>query len=187
MKETKTNTDFKLREIQLSDATDIFNIIDRDREYLREWLPFVDITKKTEDTEAFIRLVKSKGTEHDEVYVILSGEKIAGLISYKGKDKFNHKIEIGYWLAKNLQGNGFVTRSCILLINNAFEFMGMNRVQIKVGVKNKKSAAVPKRLNFTFEGIERDGEYLNGVYIDLEVYSVLKRDWNKTKTGYEAF
>jgi ribosomal-protein-serine acetyltransferase len=65
--------------------------------------------------------------------------------------------------------------------------MGMNRVQIKVGVKNKKSAAVPKRLNFTFEGIERDGEYLNGVYIDLEVYSVLKRDWNKTKTGYEAF
>lgn len=180
------NNNFQLREIEISDANDIFNIIQNDREYLREWLPFIDLTKKIEDSEAFIRLVKSKKTEHNEVYVILYNKKIAGLISYKGLDNLNHKVELGYWIAKDQQGKGLVTYACQLLIKNAFDHMGMNRVQIKVGVNNHKSVAIPKRLNFTFEGIERDGEFLNGRYIDLEIYSLLKRDWIKNKAGHEA-
>lgn len=177
----------KLREIQLSDAPEIFTIIENGREYLREWLPFIDITKKVEDTEAFIRFVKSKASEHDSVYVIISDDKIVGVISYKGTDNVNHKTEIGYWLAQDHQGKGLVTQACRILIENAFENLGINRVQLKVGVNNSKSAAIPKRLNFKIEGIERDGEFLNGRYINLEVYSLLKQDWISDKSNQKAY
>jgi ribosomal-protein-serine acetyltransferase len=186
MQEIANKSSLRLREIQLSDASVIFKIIESDREYLREWLPFIDMTRKIEDTEAFIRIVKSKKTEHDEVFVIISDDNIAGLISYKGKDNFNHKIELGYWLAKDQQGKGLGTGACKILINNAFKNMNMNRVQIKVGVNNSKSAAIPKRLNLTFEGIEREGEFLNGKYINLEIYSIIKPEWMKNKTIYET-
>lgn len=41
---------------------------------------------------------------------------------------------------------------------------------------NTKSIAVPIRLGFTFEGVERNGELLHGHFIDLEVYGLLKSD-----------
>jgi ribosomal-protein-serine acetyltransferase len=55
--------------------------------------------------------------------------------------------------------------------------MDMNRIQIKCGVGNSRSSNVPKRLGFHFEGIEQDGEKHKNRFIDLEVYSMLKRDW----------
>ena len=55
----------------------------------------------------------------------------------------------------------------------------MNRIQIKCGVGNQKSSSVPKRLGFIFEGIERHGERHHFNFIDLEVYSLLKKEWLK--------
>jgi len=66
------------------------------------------------------------------------------------------------------------------MVNLAFRNMDMNRVQIRCGVGNDKSSAIPRRLGFTFEGIERAGERHNHVYIDLEVYSLLKREWTES-------
>ena len=58
-----------------------------------------------------------------------------------------------------------------------FETMKMNRILIKVAVGNTKSSAIPKKLGFGFEGIEREGEALHGKFVDLEMYSFLKKDW----------
>jgi ribosomal-protein-serine acetyltransferase len=53
----------------------------------------------------------------------------------------------------------------------------MNRIQIRCGVGNTKSSAIPRRLGFTYEGTERCGERHNNSYIDLEVFSILKKEW----------
>jgi len=66
------------------------------------------------------------------------------------------------------------------LVEFAFRNMEMNRVQIRCGVGNHKSAAIPRRLGFTLEGIERAGERHDHSYIDLEVYSLLKKEWVET-------
>jgi ribosomal-protein-serine acetyltransferase len=50
-------------------------------------------------------------------------------------------------------------------------------VQIKVAKGNLKSLQIPRRIGFKFEGIEREGELHMNEYFDLEVYSILKRDW----------
>jgi len=159
-------------------ANQIFSIIDKDRNYLREWLPFVDYTRMVEDTEAFIKGIHAEPLDRKETtFVIIEENKVIGIIGFRSTDKANHKTEIGYWLAQDKQGKGFVTKSCQSLLTLAFTTMNMNRVMIKCAVNNNKSIAIPKRLGFKFEGIERSGEFLNGKYVDLEVYSFLKQEW----------
>jgi ribosomal-protein-serine acetyltransferase len=172
------DNDLQLREIQMTDASHIFQIIDNERNYLQQWLPFVCFTKTIDDTESFIKNVLDETNVNREIVcAILYNKQIAGLISFKNIDRANHKTEIGYWLSESKQGRGLVTKACSKLVDLAFNTMALNRVQIRVGVNNIKSKAIPRRLGFKFEGIERAGELLNGTYLDLEVYSMLKNDW----------
>ena len=170
-----------LERIALSHVELIFNAIDQNRRFLRRWLPFVDFTNKVADTERFVRsLLEKSAANRDEVYVIWYKHEFAGLVGFKDKDRINDKIEIGYWLIEKMTGKGIATAATRKMVNLAFRNMDMNRVQIRCGVGNDKSSAIPKRLGFMFERIERSGERHNHSYIDLEVYSLLKREWAET-------
>ena len=170
-----------LERLNLSHVEAIFNAIDQNRKFLRKWLPFVDFTKKISDTERFVRSIIEKVSSHrDEVYVIWYKHEFAGLIGFKDIDRINDKIEIGYWLIEKLTGKGIATAATRKMVNLAFRNMDMNRVVIRCGVGNEKSSAIPHRLGFSFEGIERNGERHNHSYIDLEVFSLLKQEWAKT-------
>ena len=103
-------------------------------------------------------------------------EEFAGLIGFKETDWVNKKTEIGYWLIEKMQGKGIITSCVTKLIKFAFQKLKLNRTQIKVAVGNSKSVAIPKRLGFTLEGIERAGEKHGQEYLNLKVYSLLKSD-----------
>ena len=170
-----------LERLTLSHVEAIFTAIDQNRKFLRKWLPFVDFTHKKIDTERFIRSILEKPTvNRDEVYVIWYKYDFAGLVGFKDYDRINDKIEIGYWLNEKMTGKGIATASVRKMVNLAFRNMEMNRVQIRCGIGNDKSSAIPRRLGFTYEGIERSGERHNHSYIDLEVYSLLKNEWAAT-------
>ncbi|MBI9036953.1 MAG: GNAT family N-acetyltransferase [Bacteroidales bacterium] len=179
MKTFKVDKDIFLKEIALDDAEEIFKTIDSQREYLGEWLPFVEKTKGIKDTEDFVNSVINEEEEKRElIIVIFYKDNFTGIIGFKDTDKENKKTEIGYWLSEKYQKLGIISRSLKVLLKHSFEEKGINRVQIKCAVKNEKSIKIPKRLNFKFEGIERDGELLsNNKFTDLEVYSLLKSEW----------
>lgn len=178
MNELVVNEFIRLARIKYSHAFQVFQAIDRNREFLLPWLPFVEMTLTQEDTEAFIRSVMATTVSgKEDVFVIWYQNQFAGLIGLKDTDHINLKTEIGYWLIEALVGRGIMTRATRRLIDFVFNTMNMNRVQIKCGVGNDKSAAIPKRLGFQFEGVERAGEKHHDRFIDLEVYSLLKSEW----------
>ena len=179
MEHIRINDKIRLEEIKLSMAKVIFDTIERDRDYLMEWLPFVEMTKQVSDTESFIKSVINGSSIKNSIYSIWYKEEFAGLIGFKDTDWVNRKTELGYWLAKPMQGKGIVLTCVKKLINYAFISQKLNRVQIKVAEKNTKSEAIPIRLGFTFEGIEREGELHNTKYLHLKVYSLLKSEYLK--------
>ena len=168
--------DIDLRQLEESDATEIFNTINSQRKYLGKWLPFVEYTKKLKDTKNFVDSVVNAPQERFEyVFTIRKHNEFSGLIGFKDTDHENRKTEIGYWLSEKFQGQGLATKSVAQLCNFAFQKLDMNRIQIKCAVGNTPSANIPKRLNFKLEGIERQGELLTGnIFTDLEIYSKLK-------------
>jgi ribosomal-protein-serine acetyltransferase len=162
--------------IKLSDAPEIFQAIDANRTDLREWLSFIDDTLDREDTEDLINYINDIG---EKTFLIRYRQEVAGLIGFKDTDVLNRRTEIGYWLVEKFRKKGIVTQSVKSLLKYAFEELDLNRVQIKAGTENIKSRRIPERLGFSFEGIEREGEYLNGGFIDLAVYSLLKSEYFK--------
>lgn len=167
-----------LKQIELMDAVDMFLTIDSQRDYLREWLPFIDATKDVEDSMDFVKSIYhgSEGS-HELVFVIQYNGTFIGLIGFKDTDYQNKRTEIGYWLSRDFQKMGIMTQSVATLLDFAFDELNLNRVTIKCAVGNDPSKRIPQRLHFTLEGVERDGELLSsGQYTDLEVYSMLKRD-----------
>jgi ribosomal-protein-serine acetyltransferase len=174
----KVDSEIELKQLERADAIDIFKTIDSQREYLGRWLPFVEFTKKLEDSEVFVESVINAPEDRFEyVFAIRKGKEFVGLIGFKGTDKANKKTEIGYWLSEPNQRQGIITKSVEKLCDFAFNELDINRIQIKCAVGNESSIKIPQRLGFIFEGIERQGELLNGnVFTDLEVYSKLKSE-----------
>lgn len=168
-----------LKRLQLGSSGVIFKAIDSDREHLRRWLPFVDDTRRAEDTEMFIKsALHTNFPRKDLIYEIWYKHAFTGLIALKEIDGWNKKTELGYWIISKVQGMGIITKSCSALLDISFDQLGMNRVQLKAALGNARSSMVAERLNFRFEGIERAGEQHHGKYLDLMVYSILRKEWN---------
>ena len=165
-----------MKEIDEGEVVNIFNAIDAERDYLSKWLPFVEKTVDIEFTRGFVNSYLYSDKKN-VTFAIYFEQRFAGLIGLKDTDETNKKTEIGYWLSSGFQHKGVVTKCCKALIVYAFEDMKMNRVQLKAGTENVRSRAVAERLGFELEGIERDGELHSRGYIDLAVYSLLKKDF----------
>lgn len=170
------DTDLRLHEER--HAQGLFNLIDANRAYLREWLPWLDYEMSFEDTRAYIRssLLQFANNEGFQLGIYYKGQ-LAGAIGYHSIDWANRKVEIGYWIAESFQGKGLVTKACKTLVTYAFKELGLNKVNINCAIGNIRSRAIPKRLGFTQEGTLRDGEWLYDHFVDLVVYSMLAKDW----------
>jgi len=169
---------FELRLLEERHATEMVATIDRNREHLRQWLPWVDATRTVEDALAFIRSSLEIFAAHQGfTTAIWYRDQVAGVVGTHRIDWRNRRAELGYWLAREFEGRGVVTDACRLFIIRLFDEMDLNRVEIRCAAGNTKSIAIPRRLGFKLEGTLRDAELVNGRYHDLLVYGMLKSEW----------
>jgi ribosomal-protein-serine acetyltransferase len=163
-------------------AEDVFAVVDRERAYLRTWLPWVDPTRTADDILKFIRdSLQQFASNEGFAAGIWCGEEFAGVIGTHKVDWQNRKAEIGYWIASKFQGCGIVTEACRAVIDHAFLAWKLNRVEIHCATGNTKSCAIPQRLGLQFEGVRRQAQLLNGSYLDINVYSMLAGEWNPNR------
>jgi len=153
----------------------IFGIIEQEREYLREWQPWVDKTLEEQDTRDYMKFAHSmnKGGQQLNTWISYKGE-ICGSIAFVKIDNENENGEIGYWLSQKFMGRGIVTRSCERMMRYGFEQLGLVRIVIRVATENYPSIAIPKRLGMELEGIARKALKLREEHLDLYVFSQLK-------------
>ncbi|UYW02026.1 GNAT family N-acetyltransferase [Flavobacterium agricola] len=170
---------FCLELVTIQDAPAIFDIIATQKLYLGQWLPFIKHTNQVSDTENWIASLLQKPKEALEfTFAMKVNQQIIGLISLLRTDLANNKTEIGYWVSESFSGQGFTTLATQAICNYAFNTLHFNRITIKCGSLNFASQAIPKKLGFTFEGIERQAEQLQpNLFHDLHVFSLLKSEY----------
>jgi ribosomal-protein-serine acetyltransferase len=167
-----------LREISEDDARELTDLIDRNRSYLREWLPWLDSSTGLHDTARFIgRSIEQAEDDNGYTFGIVCNGVLAGVMGQHYLDTLNRRTEIGYWVDASHQGRGIVTRSTARLTDYSFANQDCNRVILHCAIGNAKSRAIAERLGFTQEGILREAEWLYDHYVDLVVYSMLKSQW----------
>jgi ribosomal-protein-serine acetyltransferase len=171
---------FELRLLEERHAAAVFAAVSREREGLREWLPWVDATLTEDDVLAFIRSsLEQFAANNGFAAGIWNHDSYIGNIGTHKIDWLNRKVEIGYWLSQSFQGRGLVTEASRTVVTHALGELDLNRVEIHCAAGNTKSAAIPRRLGFTLEGTIREGQLLNGRYHDILLFSMLKREWAK--------
>ncbi len=180
----RVDEELELKLVTPDDAPRIFSLTDRDREYLREWLPWVDDTRSVVDTEGFVRRALDQMDRGEGFHAAIEyrGE-LAGIIGHVYLNARDRRTELGYWLGQRFQGRGIMTRACRRLVDNAFDSMGMNRVEIRTYVDNRKSRAIPERLGFVREALLREAVRDHRGYRDVVMYAKLRREWESERSG----
>jgi ribosomal-protein-serine acetyltransferase len=166
-----------LRLYEEADAEELYEVTAANREYLARWMPWAR-DQSLEGTREFIRTSRRQLAENQGFQLAITVDgRIVGGLGFHRLDWENRSTSIGYWIAEGAQGQGTVTEAVRALVNHAFTTWKMNRVEIRAGVENLRSRAIPTRLGFVEEGVMRQAERVGDRVIDHVVYAMLAQDW----------
>lgn len=178
MFQREIDKDLTLTLMQINDAEELFHLTDASRDYLREWLPWVDGTTTVDDSRGFIEhTIRGYQDKKSMTLAIRYKANLVGTASFNSLDWSNKVAYIGYWLGQDYQGNGIMTRVARELTDYAITELGFNRVDIRAAFENTKSRSIPERLGFVQEGQIRQAEWLYNHYVDHVIYGMLASDW----------
>ena len=173
-----------LRLVGEADAEELFSVVDSNREYLREWLPWLDATNRIEDETAFISNCLEEYEKREGVfYTILLNDRIIGTISLNWIDWGNRAAGVGYWLSEAQTGNGYVTKSCIRLMEHCFDDLNLHRFVLEAAIDNIPSCEIAERIGMRLEGVTKDREWLYDHYVDAKLYAITKPEWDKKRAS----
>lgn len=174
----EVTNEIRLYHPSLDFSSSLFRLIDTQRKYLSTWMPWTD---KVQSESYILKVLKEDirynyGGQKLMTYIFVN-EKIVGSVGLVKIDKEHHKAELGYWLSNDYRGRGIMTKSIKRLIRYVFKTMKINRLVLQIPSKNEASLKIPLSLHFEHEGILRQDALINGQYMDMEIYGLLKKDF----------
>ncbi|MFP5041607.1 GNAT family N-acetyltransferase [Parasediminibacterium sp. JCM 36343] len=106
-------------------------------------------------------------------------KEFAGSTRFYDIQLANQTLQLGYtWYDTKFQGTGLNKNCKFLLLQFAFETMGMERVEFRADNNNKRSIAAMQSIGCTIEGILRSNvPNAEGGRRDSIVLSILKSEW----------
>ena len=167
----------RLRLLEEADAAEQYALVDRNREHLEPWMPWVPATRSPDNSLEFIRLTRRQLADNDgfQTAIEIDGA-LAGMVGFHRVDWINRATSIGYWLGADRQGRGTMTEAVAALVDHAFAVWGLHRVVIEAATGNTRSRAIPERLGFREEGVRRGAERNGDDYLDIVTYALLATD-----------
>ena len=174
----KAGRGLELRPLNLRDAKALFALVEANRERLRRWLPWPDANRCVKDSRAFILRVRAQARAgRAQSFGLWWQERLVGVAGFVWMDSANRSAGLGYWLASEAAGRGLMTAAVAALLRHGFRTLQLNRIEIRAGVRNRRSRHIAERLGFRHEGTLRQVEQLADRYVDHAVYGMLVEEW----------
>ncbi|WP_406403039.1 GNAT family N-acetyltransferase [Streptomyces sp. NBC_00879] len=109
--------------------------------------------------------------------------RAVGWTTYMDVDTQDERLEIGWtWYGRAWWRTAVNTETKLLLLNHAFEELGMGRVQLKTDHMNERSQAAIARLGARREGVlRRHRRRPDGTWRDSVYFSILVDEWPGVK------
>ena len=167
-----------LRKMRLDDAEAVFAYAS-DPEVTRYVL--WDTHRSVEDSESFLRSA-TEGYERGDfggwgVVLKVDGAFVGTCGVDAGYAPEHARAELGYVLSREHWGKGLMTEAVRAVIAFGFEQLSLNRIQARCIAENVASARVMEKAGMTHEGTLRESEFIKGAYRDIELYSILRREY----------
>lgn len=174
----RVNNHIHLELLRTELAPALYALVDANRAYLREWLPWLDRTRSVTDVENFIHVVmRQYDSGLGPQYALFYRGVLCGVNGFHRIDTANRRAALGYWLDQGCTGRGIMTLTTRELLGIGFGEYRLNKIEIHCAVDNTRSRAIPERLGFTREAVLREQEWLYTRYVDHVIYSLLATEF----------
>ena len=169
-----------LRPLEL---TDVDNLLDISLNEPETWKYSLVPAHGKENLINYIQLA-IKARENKSEFPFIVYDKKSG--KYAGSTRFYDinlpfkTLQLGYtWYGKDFRGTGLNKHCKYLLLQFAFETLGMERVEFRADNNNQRSIAAMKSIGCKVEGVLRSHvpTYESDIRRDSIILSILKEEW----------
>jgi [ribosomal protein S5]-alanine N-acetyltransferase len=166
-----------LRHLQEADSANLFAVFG-DPEVMVYWS-----SAAWPDLQTAIEYIRSIQSEFAEKQLFQWGvcaaesNEIVGTCTLCSYNPEQLRAEVGIILGKKSWGLGLGTEALNLLIQFAFDEMGLERLEADVDPNNERSLALFDGRGFVREGLQRERWRVHGEVQDSVVLGLLKREW----------
>ncbi|MCA1292612.1 GNAT family N-acetyltransferase [Paenibacillus sp. alder61] len=141
--------------------------------------PFASI----EDTHQMIDLLNGLAESEDAMRWAIELKETGQVIGSCGFNTWElagaFRGEIGYDLGQEFWGSGYMSETLRTVIRYGYETMGLNRIEALVDPRNEASRKLLAALGFQEEGLLREYQKTEEGFVDLIMYSLLKKDYDR--------
>ena len=90
--------------------------------------------------------------------------------------------EWGFALASEFWGTGIFVDGAKMMVDFAFEVLGVHRLEARAAVRNGRGNGALRKLGAVQEGVLRRSFVRNGEYLDQALWTILQEEWLEAKT-----
>ncbi len=169
-----------LRRLTMRDAADVYAYA-KDPEVARHVL--WDAHRSIGESRLFLRfMVRQYRLGEPSSWGIVHREtgRVIGTIGYMSYNGENSTVELGYSLSREYWGQGLMTEALNAVLKETFEVLKVHRAEAQHFSGNPASGRVMEKCGMQHEGHMRQRIYNKGRFRDVELWGMLRRDWQKS-------
>jgi len=169
-----------LRDLQMSDATSLLALLTTE-----EVTRFISPPPTT--LEGFERFISWTIREREAgrylcFAVVPEGYDTAvGLFQVRQLDPTFGTAEWGFAIASEFWGSGLFTEGSQLVVDFAFDVIGVHRLEARAAVANGRGNAALRKVGAVKEGVLRKSFLRGGRHHDQALWSIISEDWHRSK------
>jgi RimJ/RimL family protein N-acetyltransferase len=115
--------------------------------------------------------------------VVPRGSEVAvGIFQVRSLEPAFGTAEWGFALASECWGTGMFVDGAKLIVDFAFEVLGVHRLEARSALKNGRGNGALRKLGAVQEGVLRRSFLRNGEYLDQALWTILQDEWLQAKT-----
>ena len=111
------------------------------------------------------------------IYDRKTGKPMGVIASFNPYGDGYFGAEIGYVVHQDSRKLGVATKAASMLIDHLFDTSLVPRIIANIVVGNNASRRVVEKAGMSLEGIERRKYFLNGKFVDMWLFSIIRDDW----------
>lgn len=168
-----------LRRMSLRDAHDLYDY-SQDPEVARHVL--WSAHRSVWETKAYIRYVLQQyrlGEPSSWCIAERETRRVIGTIGFMSYSADNATVEVGYSLARSHWNRGIMTEALEAVLRECFRTLKLHRVEAQHFTANPSSGRVMAKCGMTHEGTLRRRICNKGEFQDVEMWAILRSDWEK--------
>lgn len=173
--------------------TDVENLLEISLNEPETWDYSLVRANGRENLENYIKIaINARDNKIEFPFIVFDKKsgKYAGSTRFYDINFAFKTLQLGYtWYGKDFRGTGLNKRCKFLLLQFAFETLGMERVEFRADNNNQRSIAAMKSIGCTVEGVLRSHmpTFGSDVRRDSIVLSILRKEWfDKVKENLKS-